>query len=62
FDKEPLVEVTLYDLLGLKINTLQVGDVNSHLTRIDVTSLKPGIYLVEMLFGDRKIIRKVVIN
>jgi hypothetical protein len=63
-NSEGNVEVTLYNLLGENINTLQNGKMTAgqHLITFSTASLQPGVYFVKYITDNQSITKRLVIQ
>jgi len=58
------LSLEVYNLMGQKVISLPERKVNAgtHLLTIDVTEMKPGIYIYSVFAGDKKVNRKMVVE
>jgi len=52
--------IEIYDICGKLMLTKKISDINSKI--FDFSSIKPGIYLVKTIIGDKVLINKVIHN
>lgn len=53
--------IQIYDLSGRAVRNLAYRETDSNIS-IDISGLSPGLYLVELRFGDQSITKKIIIR
>jgi hypothetical protein len=54
-------EVSLYNLIGQKINNFKVNDISEKII-IDVSRYDSGVYFIHIKKKDKLIIKKLIVN
>ncbi|OGU55823.1 MAG: hypothetical protein A2X64_11315 [Ignavibacteria bacterium GWF2_33_9] len=52
--------ISVSDLLGNEISSYNFNDINEIHKQIDVKNLHPGIYVINIVFGEENFVRKIV--
>jgi len=61
-DKGQIDEVTIFNMIGSKVHSFQSNNFKTGTVQLDVSSIDLGLYLIEIIFENQKITKKLIIQ
>ena len=61
-EKGQVLGISAFNLMGSRINFPQPKYINNQTIQLDISSLETGIYMVEIVLENQKIIKKLIVK